>query len=194
MLSFYVVSKKNIYSYLKLLLKYSSPFHVHIYLRPNFLHVLEEIQITHYNIECRSRYKTRAYIEKTCKQWKTMPLFYLNYFALENTVAFHTNLLYMSLNNKVLRRGSHITVKCGIFGGLEVDRLWKWPVFFTFLCSSSYQKMESISLYLNWFCNLLCPIDCSGSDRVLVANLSLKNSEWLCSFWVACTIIWTNLG
>lgn len=41
LLSFGVVLKKNNHNDLKLLIKYSSPYQLHIYLRPDFLHVIE---------------------------------------------------------------------------------------------------------------------------------------------------------
>lgn len=58
-LNFGVVSKKHNHNYLKKLLKYFSLFYLHIFVRPDFLHILQQKKILQ-QIEFRSSYVNPA--------------------------------------------------------------------------------------------------------------------------------------
>lgn len=66
--------------YLERLLKYFFLYYLHIYMRPDFLHILQQKQHT---IECRSAYEKPAVLRRTLKRLftGTMPLLSLDLFG-----------------------------------------------------------------------------------------------------------------
>lgn len=90
LLSFVVVSKNN-HNSPKRLLKYSSLFQPHIYMRLDFLDILHNIPS---QIECRNIWESSCFVLRYWRDFKKlkMSLILLNVFGFENRVTWHWNI------------------------------------------------------------------------------------------------------